>query len=166
MSIPDNIQDLAALFRKLGARDAESWASSQINEGIPQLLRYLFLRQAWSHVIAEGQRGWIDYHIAEAEKHPRDPFAEMGAALKRAVNAGVLREDLVQIARGVQVELLSQLCYMLDDNGLTEPELEGLGWGLFQTDQEGKPVEPIYSLHESVLSTDPTGREMRPSDEA
>lgn len=51
---------------------------------------------------------------------------------------------------------------MLEDNGLTEPELEGIGWGLFQTDEEGNALAPIYSLHESVLDVDPTGREMRP----
>jgi hypothetical protein len=42
-----NQKDLAATFRKLGARDPEGWADSQVEEGIPQLARYLFLRQAW-----------------------------------------------------------------------------------------------------------------------
>ncbi|MFM9878940.1 MAG: hypothetical protein ACKVOO_00830 [Burkholderiaceae bacterium] len=162
MSIPTNVLELAALFEKLGARDPQSWASSQVNEGIPQLHRFLFLRQAWSHVIAEHYLGWVDHHIEVAEKHPEAPFSGMGAALKRAVSAGVAREDLSQIARGVQAELLCQLSYMLEDNGLTEPELEGIGWGLFQTDEEGNAVAPIYSLHESVLDVDPTGREMRP----
>jgi hypothetical protein len=45
--------------------------------------------------------------------------------------------------------------------GLTEPELEASG-GLFQTDDDGQPVVPITGLHESVLDTDPTDREMRP----
>ena len=86
----------------------------------------------------------------------------MGAALNRAVAAGLSRQDLSQIARGAQAEFLCQLSYMLEDNGLTEPELEGIGWGLFQTDEEGNALAPIYSLHESVLDVDPTGREMRP----
>lgn len=162
MSIPTTVPELAALFEKLGARDPQSWASSQVSEGIPQLHRFLFLRQAWSHVIAEDSLGWVDYHIEEAEAHPDAPFSGMGAALRRAVSAGVAREDLSQIARGVQAELLFQISYMLGDNGLTEPELEGVGWGLFQTDEEGNAVAPIDSLHESVLDVDPTGREMRP----
>ena len=33
--------------------DPESWASSQVEEGIPQLARYLFLRQAWGCVVRE-----------------------------------------------------------------------------------------------------------------
>lgn len=158
MSIPQSIPELTALFERLGARDAESWATSQVTEGISQLHRFLFLRQCWAHVIGEEQVGWVDYHIEQADEHPRDPFAGMGAALKRAVAAGVTREDLSQIARGVQAELLCQLCYMLEDNGLSEPELKGVGWGLFQTDEDGNAVAPIYSLHESVLDADPSGR--------
>ncbi|SDP88825.1 hypothetical protein SAMN05216303_108290 [Rhodoferax sp. OV413] len=162
MSVPETIPELTALFERLGARNPESWASSQIRERIPQLHRYLFLRQCWQHVIGEDSTGWVDFHIKQAEQDAQGSFAGMGAALKRAVAAGVATEDLSQIARGVQVELLSQLCYMLEDNGLLEPELNGVGWGLFQTDEEGNPLEPIYSLHESVLDLDPTGREMRP----
>ena len=162
MNIPDKLPELAALFEKLGACDPSGWARSQIEEGTPQLHRFLFLRQAWSHILAEEAVGWVGYHIEEAEKDPSAPYSGMGAALKRAVAAGVSREDLSQIARGVQAELLCQLCYMLDDNGLNEEELKGIGWGLFQTDEEGNAIAPIYSLHESVLEVDPTGREMRP----
>ncbi len=164
MSIPTTLPELTKLFETLGARHPESWASSQVSEGFSQLHRFLFLRQAWSHVLPEDATSWVDYQIREAERSPNAPFSGMGAALKRAVAAGVQREDLTQIARGVQAELLFQLCYMLEDNGLTEPELQGVGWGLFETDEEGNPGKPIYSLHESVLDVDPTGREMRPRD--
>src|SRR5262249_25800627 len=44
-------QELTELFRKLGADDPAGWARSQIREGIPQLARYLFLRQAWRQVL-------------------------------------------------------------------------------------------------------------------
>ncbi len=68
MSIPDNLPELTALFEKLGARDPQGWASSQVNEGIPQLHRFLFLRQAWSQVIAEDSVGWVDYHITGPQR--------------------------------------------------------------------------------------------------
>lgn len=165
MNIPESIPELTSLFERLGARDARAWASSQVKENIPQLHRYLFLRACWKHVVSEDCISWIDHRVAQAKEHPQAPFAGMGAALERAVAAGVAREDLSQIARGMQVELLSALCYMLEDNGLTEPELKGIGWGLFQTDEEGNALAPIYSLHESVLDLDPTGREMRPKTE-
>jgi hypothetical protein len=163
MNIPQTIPELTALFEKLGAKDPSGWATSQITEGIPQLHRFLFLRQCWSHIIEEKQVGWIDYHIRDAEENPQGSYAGMGAALKRAVAAGVSRHDLAEVARGVQAELLSQLCYLLDDNGLAEPVPKGVGWGLFQTDDDGNAIAPIYSLHESVLDTDPTGREMKPT---
>jgi len=164
MAIPQSVPELTALFERLGARDPESWASSQIDSHIPQLHRYLFLRQCWQHVMGENSIGWIDSHIQQAEKNPLEPFSGVGSALKRVIAAGGTHEDLSEIARGVQVELLFQLCYLLDDNGLSEPELNGIGWGLLQTDEEGNPQGPIGALHESVLELDPTGREMRPKD--
>ncbi len=161
MSMPASLPELAAVFERLGARNPNTWARSQILEGIPQLHRYLFLRQCWQCVIEEGHHHWIELHIAHAQQDPQAPFAGVGAALTRAIAAGAAREDLSQIARGIQVELLTQFCYLLEDNGLSEPDLTGVGWGLFQTDDEGRPLAPIPSLHESVLELDPTGREMR-----
>ena len=162
MTIPSSGPELSNLFRKLGARNAEAWARSQVTEGIPQLHRFLFLRACWRMVVGDDEVGWIDHHIAAAKDDPGGVFAGMGAALDRAVAAGVSKEDLSQIARGMQVELLLGLCYMLEENGLEEPELQGMGWGLFQTSDDGAALAPIQGLHESVLETDPTGREMRP----
>jgi hypothetical protein len=162
MQIPKDLPELTALFERLGAKSPDSWAESQIDEGIPQLHRFLFLRQAWSNVTDDGATKWIDYQRKQAERAPDAPFSGMGHALDRAVKAGVSADDLTEIVRCAQAELLFQLCYMLEDNGLPEPELEGLGWGLFQTDESGQPIGPIYGLHESVLSMDPTGREMCP----
>lgn len=162
MSIPETLPELTALFEKLGARDPASWAESQVQEGIPQLHRFLFLRQAWREIVAESDTGWIDGFIRESQKRPDAPYSGVGAALQRALAAGARREDLTEIARGLQAQLLFGLCSMLEDHGLTEPELEGVGWGLFRTDEDGLPLEPIQGLHESVLETDPTGREMRP----
>jgi hypothetical protein len=162
VTVPNTLPALVALFVKLGARDPEGWASSQLNEGINQLHRFLFLRQAWACAVAETNTGWIDYQVKTATTHPNSPFSELGEALSRALAAGVSRQDLVDIVRGAQGDMLSQLCYMLEDNGLTESELAGVGWGLFETDEEGNARAPIYSLHESVLEADPTGREMKP----
>ena len=41
------LSDLAHLFKIAGASDPEAWARSEVEEGIPQLARFLFLRQAW-----------------------------------------------------------------------------------------------------------------------
>jgi hypothetical protein len=52
-------QELIALFERLGAHDAARWAHSEITEGIPQLARFLFLRQAWKKLIRYADHGWI-----------------------------------------------------------------------------------------------------------
>jgi hypothetical protein len=163
MRIPGDLDGLTALFEKLGAREPESWARSQIEEGIPQLQRFLFLRQAWRNVVRDGETGWMQGLMERAQKRPDAPYAGVGHALRRCLDAGASAQDLNDIVRGMQAELLFGLCYLLDDPGLTERELSDLGWGLFQLDAEGRPVPPcINGLHESVLEMDPTGREMRP----
>jgi hypothetical protein len=127
------------------------------------LQRFLFLRQAWKSVLSENDTSWIDEEIAMAERYPTGPYAGTGTALKDCLAKGVERQGLVDIVRGAQAQLLFQLCYLLDDPNIEVPELVDMSWGLFQTDDDGNPVgSPIQSLHESVLETDPTGREMRP----
>jgi hypothetical protein len=63
-------KELAALFRRLGARDPEGWARSQLQEEIPQLARFLFLRQAWRTIIGEEDATWIDANIARPSGNP------------------------------------------------------------------------------------------------
>jgi hypothetical protein len=163
MDIPSDLTELTKLFETFGASEAEAWANSQLKENIPQLQRFLFLRQAWRRIIAESDTAWIDRQIANADSYPSGPYAGVGAALKRALAKGVSRQDLTDIARGVQGQLLFGVCYLLDDPSFTEPELRDFAWGLFEVDENDNPIAPrIGALHESVLGTDPTGREMRP----
>lgn len=163
MPIPTDIEQLTALFRRLGATDPEGWAKSQLEEGINQLHRYLFLRQAWSRVIAEDEQTWIERAIHNAEKDPEAPYSGVGRALAMLLASGASRDDLTDLVRGMQAQLLFDVCYLLDDPSLEEPELADLGWSLVETDEELEPTaNAIGGLHESVLQTDPTGREMRP----
>lgn len=163
MPIPKDQKQLAELFRALGARDPESWASSQASEGINQLHRFLFLRQAWARVVSEGDDSWIDQEIASSKQHPTQPFAGVGHALARMQAKGVAREDIVDLVRGMQARLLFDFCYLLADPSIFESSVEDLGWALVETDEHFEPTgEAISGLHESVLDTDPTGRAMRP----
>jgi hypothetical protein len=155
-------KQLTALFRKLGAPDPEGWASSQVEEGIPQLARFLFLRQAWRAVVREGDATWIDQAILRAERHPAEPYAGVGHALKNLRARGAMDEEITDVVRGMQAELLFQFCYLLEDPGDVEPEVADVSWAFVQTDEEGNVVNAVNGLHESVLETDPTGREMRP----
>jgi hypothetical protein len=162
MSNPDELRRLNALFRQLGAREPDSWARSQLEEGIPQLARFLFLRQAWRLVVNEEDPAWIDAYIAQAEAEPDAPYAGGGHALKALRARGATNDEIIDLVRSAQAELLFGFCYLLEDPGDVEPEVASIAWALFQVDEDRRPREPISGLHESVLETDPTGREMRP----
>jgi hypothetical protein len=167
MKIPSDLNELTALFEKLGAKRPELWARSQVEEGINQLQRFLFLRQAWSLILREDNTDWVQGEIARAQRRPDGPYAGVGHALRRCVEKGVSIQDLTDIVRGKQAELLHYFCYLLGDPSFPEKELSDLQWGLFEIDMDGNPIAPgIGMLHESVLETDPTGREMRPRQEA
>jgi hypothetical protein len=155
-------EDMVQFFSKLGAKDPEQWARSELEEGIPQRARFLFLRQAWKLVVDEADDTWIEKAIAQSKSRPHRPGAAIGPALERLIADGVSREDITAVIRVKQWELLAGLCYLLEDPGDVEPEAQDIVWQLFQLDEENRPIAAISGLHESVLETDPTGREMRP----
>ncbi|SFR55687.1 hypothetical protein SAMN04488005_2860 [Yoonia tamlensis] len=163
----DNSQEaLTEIFSALGARAPEQLAVSQVSEGIPQLHRYLFLKQAWAQTVDEQDDSWIDREVEAARRHPDAPFSGKGHAIGRMLELGVARSDIVDVVRNAQAEMITGLCYLLDDPSLTpedEERVGALGWALVVTNDEFAPTdEVIGGLHESVLDTDPTGREMRP----
>jgi hypothetical protein len=161
---------LLSVFRRLGARDAEDWATSEVEEGIPQLLRFLFLRGMWKGVVSEGDTEWIDAYVAMSKRDPDAPLSGVGAALQRLLAGGADPSDLCDLVRGMQYETLFSVAYLLDDPSpawddiqADVPELEDVAWGLWEEDGDERPVRRIDGLHESALDTDPTGREMRPA---
>jgi hypothetical protein len=161
----EEMRRLTEHFRAMGAFDPASWAKSQLEEGIPQYARLVFLRQAWKNIITEGDTSWIDPLMQESARRPRDPGAGAGPALKRMISTGVSREDIAEVVRVMQWQVLAGLAYQLADPGVVEypsEELPRVNWTLFEVDEDGEPLHPIDGLHESVLDTDPSGREMRP----
>lgn len=155
-------RELTELFRQLGATNPDDWAQSQITEGIPQLARYLFLRQAWRNIVNENDPAWIDNAIEYAHAYTDAPYAGVGHALVKLRKRGATDEEITDLVRGMQAELLFSLCYLLDDPGDVEREVPSISWSLIQVDEDGNSVGSIGALHESVLETDPTGRDMRP----
>ena len=153
-----NEQELTDLFARLGADDPAGWARSQIREGIPQLARFLFLRQAWREVVADGDTTWIE---EELQAEAGQPGGAIAPALRRLLALGAEKEDLTTVVRIMQWQLLFSLCYLPEDPCDVEPEVKDIAWALFRVDEQGQPIEHIGGLHESVLETDPTGREMR-----
>lgn len=139
--------ELTALFTNLGAAHPRQWADSQIDEGIPQLHRFVFLRQAWQAVLDPGNRHWL----GNLERGG----GTVAEAIVRLQAAGASHADLATLVRSMQQDLLFSLCQQLDASGGIEPDVEGVSWGLFTTDENGSPLEPLTMLHESVMETDP-----------
>jgi hypothetical protein len=156
---------LTEFFRLLGARDPERWASSQIEEGINQLGRFLFLRQAWRHVVDENDHSWIQTEIDRSAQDRGAPCSGIGPALTNLLNKGAEAQDITDVVRIMQYNFLFNICYLLGDPGDVEPEVQHVLWQLMQVDENGKIVSTIDALHESCLGTDPTDREMRPRTE-
>jgi hypothetical protein len=164
MTLDDDhdLRALTQLFAELGAPAPERWARAQVEGGIPQLARFLFLRAAWRHVLAEGDTSWIDGPIAAARVQPDAPFAGVGAALARLRASGARDTDVSEVVRGMQVAALFAFCRLLDGAPAAEPEVADVRWALVQVTPDGDVVAPLRALHASLLDTDPTGREMRP----
>ena len=152
-------QQLTDLFARLGAPEPATSAHSQITEGIPQLSRFLFLRQAWKSVVPEDDSTWIR---AEERVDPNGPGGGIVPALARLKALGADEADITTIVRVMQSQLLFNLCYLFEDPGDLEDEVKHIAWRLFQVDSNDRPIEIIGALHEDVLATEPGGREMRP----
>lgn len=152
------LQALTAQFRAWDANDPEAWARSQLEEGIDQYGRLVFLRGAWEGVVAERDHGWMDSALARAKRRPDEPGAEAGLALGRLLAAGVRRDDLAAVVRVMQAETLAHVMGLLDDPGVvTYPagDVPRVDWALVRLDEDGSPRDPIDGLVESVLETDP-----------
>jgi len=159
----EQIVELTELFQKLGADEPESWAKSEVMENIPQLARFLFLRAAWKKIIPESDTSWMDWEIKYSIRKPNDPCAGIGLALNRLLELGASRDDITDIVRGMQYKTLFDVCYLIDDLNEDIPEIGEFGWVLHEIDKDGKLTGRIVQgMYESVLSMDPTGREMRP----
>ena len=102
-----------------------------------------FLKQLWDEIINPTmQEHWIDNIIRASEKHPESSFADVGPALQRLLAQGADRRDLSLVARHAAYEAVFGTLYSFSDPGVDEGEAE--------------------SLHESLLSADPSGLEARP----
>jgi hypothetical protein len=102
-----------------------------------------FLKSLWRELINPWMsQNWIDNNIAAADRNPNAPFADVGVALKRLLEAGASRRDLSLVARGSAYEAVFGVLYALSDPGVDENDFE--------------------MLHESLLGSDPSGFEGRP----
>ncbi len=157
-----NKDELTSIFRDLGADDPESWADSEVSEGIPQLARFMFLKGAWQRIVPDDDTQWIDNVLQNVPPESNDPYAGAAHAMRKMIDAGISKTVIAQLVRATQAEFLFDLCYMLDDPSSVDGNDDYVDWSFVELDSDGNPGREIGGLHESVLETDPTGREARP----
>jgi hypothetical protein len=119
-TIPTRLVTLTRLFELAGARNPEGWPKSEIQEDIPQLARFMFLRQAWRCVVADDDATWIDNQVAASKLKSQSPGASLGPALERCLATGCSGKDLLTVVRTAQWRLLQQICYLLSDPSIEE----------------------------------------------
>jgi hypothetical protein len=170
--------ELAERFRSAGAEEAEAWALSEVEENIPQLARFLFLRRLWRSAaewdlapaewFAERQTEPAD----DGEAEDADEAAETGVeavdedaepaflsaqqAVGRILAAGADPEDLREVARAIFLYTAFDAVHTVDDGH--DPDAgEGMpGWFLAEVGGDliitGRAVD---NLHEDLLTTEP-----------
>lgn len=144
-------EDLEALLREIKAPDAESMARSEIEEGIPQLAIFLFLKLATSTIddIRDAS------HLREMLR--RSGGREPGEALRRMVDCDNAATDLLKIVRSALRCYLLDICFLLDDTAAIRfagwpraADLEKMHWGVFRIDETGRPIAQMSGLHENL----------------
>jgi hypothetical protein len=134
---------LMSTFRDLGASRPESWARSQLEEGIPQLSRFALMRSLWKAIDARVEPESLDNHPQAA----------------RLMAAGGSREDVVFLARVSAFDAVMDVIGLFD-NG-PDDDLGGRlpGWCVVETDRDYRPTSRVVgALHEGFASLDPSGR--------
>jgi hypothetical protein len=152
---PEMVQRLADVFRGLGATDPDSWARSQLEEGIGQLAHFVFLKQAWHSILDENKvDDWIKEAIRMGETYPASFREHLALALQKVLAHGVNAGELGSLIQLVQYQTLNELCFLLDDGGVASPvnskdrAWPPIRWALHQVDEERQVIDHIGGLHE------------------
>lgn len=174
---------VAQQFRALGAGDPEGWAASEVEEDIPQLARFLFLRSLWRG--AEQWKQPPEAWFAEMVPQPAEedaateedddtptlvasssggvvdedvdpPFGAAEQAVRRILTAGADPEDLKEVARAIFLHTAFDAVHTVDEGH--DPEAgEGVpGWLLVEVGADLVLTgRVIPGLHEDLLTTEP-----------
>ena len=160
--MPDIPPDLVEAFRRLGLSRAESWARSEVREGINQLSRARLLYWLFSN-ITETEDG-NDLSVATAVgQYDRDEEKQPGSGVvsypqapiyKRMLAAGFAERDIRIVLREAQIKALMDFVCVLDGCGAPPAEAAPCSFGVFEVDEQGKPLRHVAALHENVNDFD------------
>jgi hypothetical protein len=170
---------LTEQFRAAGSEAPEDWALSEVEDDVPQLARFLFLRRMW--------RGADEWELppalwfAEADDEPAEvdaendddeptlvsdaadeaadgepAFAAAQQAVARLLAAGADPADLREVARAVFVHAFYDALAALDD-GFDPQAPEGTpGWLLTEVSCDLVATGRVLDrLHEDLFNTEP-----------
>ncbi|MFB7668527.1 hypothetical protein ACFC1R_32165 [Kitasatospora sp. NPDC056138] len=128
-----------------------------------------FLTAVWSMVVDEdsytdGYPSWIDSRGSRRGGVPADGGTD---ALQRVLACGVDPDDLTDVVREMQHDLLYGVCQLIDDPGLLGIGLDedwseptDFRWELVAVrTEEPAGRSPIHGLHSSLDELDPSGRD-------
>lgn len=174
---------LAERFRAAGAEAPEGWAASEVEDDIPQLARFIFLRRLWRGAWQWKQppEDWFaeipadDVLVSDEDDEDEPtlvqtsgdevmdedgdpPFLAAQQAVQRILAAGADPEDLKEVARAIFLHTAFDAVQTVDEGH--DPQVgEGMpGWLL--TEVGGDLVltgRVIPDLHEDLLTTEPDG---------
>src|SRR5689334_12456879 len=104
-----NKAELLELCREFGLRDAEALVRSELEEDIPQVARYTFLKGAWAGIVADGDLSWIEKEEGMNPPGSKRPYAGIAAALRKLKAEGADMHAVAEVVRGMQAKLLFRL---------------------------------------------------------
>ncbi len=135
------VEALTAQFEALGVSDPQSWAKSQIKEGIDQIGRATVLRAMADMVTESSARSSVGSpHVSEAVR----------AAAERIDASGVAWDDVELLVKSEIWEAFFDMLAMLAGSREIAVNPGEVNFGLFRTDEYGEqPSEDINMLHES-----------------
>jgi hypothetical protein len=154
--------ELIDAYAELGL-NSEFWLKDEnITLGLAELAKHLFVKECWNNIVPDKDTRWIDRSIASTPEGANNPYDGSAHSLRRLLACGASKDDINEVVRCAQAELLFSVLYQLDDSGIIEENDNYVSWNLTIVDEEQNPITTLGCLHEYVLSYDPSGREMRP----
>lgn len=139
-------------FRRIGVINPQQWAEAEVQEGLGNIPKAMFLHQAWSNIPKENDITWLETWMASAR---RAGESDVLAALERMINAGTSKNDIVLVIKEMMARLLYDISYLVDDPSIEDEELEHIAWGLYEENEDMEPIRRMGCVHELVYDLDP-----------
>ncbi len=146
---------LEETFRELGARDP-AWSAKAHARGDAILARSVFARSLWDEIAKEGSDRW----------RKTLGWPAILTRIEKLLRGEGSEEDLSVVLRQASVNTLMSIVSVLDRGEAADGRFgeiaSGARWGLFEVDEDGKPLRPLESWQGLVRSMDPSERMAEP----